>query len=202
MKFQHLIFAILTLGLFSLPAMAQDAKKDQDVTVFESVLATADWANFKYMDELKLAKKGDYDATLKLLKFCGTVDGKAALDHSVTLLELLSGQDVAFASALVIGKNPKLNTVILDRLQLAQGRTTKETLHQPIKDWAPITWDVLHGAAYTPPPTPEQMLMLEQMQMNAGNKPKTKPGAPATPSDKEDSTPASTTKKAQKGNKH
>jgi hypothetical protein len=130
--------------------VAQNNNTDVDVTVFESVLSTAGWANFKYVDQLSQAKQGDYKATLKLLEFSGTVDGIAALDHSVTLLELLlSGGDLPFAAAVNMAK-PKLKSVLLDRLQLAQARTQKVELRKPIAEWAPTTWAVLHGEPFAP----------------------------------------------------
>jgi hypothetical protein len=65
-------------------------------------------------------------------------------------LELIASDgDNPFAGALFLSK-PKLRSVILDRLQLAQGRTKKEALRKPMSEWAPNTWDVLHGKPYAP----------------------------------------------------
>ena len=56
MKFHHLIIAILTLVFSTQAALAQSEIKTVKITVFKSVLETADWANFKYKEELKDVK--------------------------------------------------------------------------------------------------------------------------------------------------
>jgi hypothetical protein len=149
MKVRHyLLIAGLAFGLTGNSVWAQTKEPETDVTVSESVLNTAVWAGFKYQEELVKAKKGDYNATFKLMDFSGTVDGRTALEHSVTLLELIvSGGDEPFALAVQKTK-PKLRTVLLDRLQLAQGRTKKEELRNPMKDWAPKTWAALNGLPF------------------------------------------------------
>ncbi len=150
MKVKYLILAVLAVGFSVQTAISQNNNTSADVEVFESVLSTASWAGFKYEEQLALAKKGDHKATLKLLEFSGTVDGKAALDHSVTLLELIAaGGDLGFSAAVNMSK-PKLKKVLLDRLQLAQGRTKKEALRKPIAEWAPTTWEVLNGRPFAP----------------------------------------------------
>lgn len=160
MKFKHYIIAVLAFCATAQIALAQSTKQPKatevDVTVFEPVLATAKWANFKYEEHLLDAKKGDYKATLKLLEFSGTVDGVEALNHSVTLLELLkSGGDIPFAAAVNMSKTT-LKKVLLDRLQLAQGRTKKLELQKPMAEWAPTTWDVLNGKIFDPKVEPGQ----------------------------------------------
>ena len=148
MKFKYLVLALLAICFASQTSLAQKNNAEVDVTVFESVLSTASWASFKYMDQLANAKQGNTNATLKLLEFSGTVDGKEALDHSVTLLELIwSAGDESFAKAVSLAK-PKLKSVLLERLQLAQGRTKKEALRKPMAEWAPKTWDVLNGKPF------------------------------------------------------
>jgi hypothetical protein len=150
MKGKHLLIAILSLCFFAPTLHAQKGTAAPEITVFESVLSTASWANFKYQDQLGKAKAGDHKAMMQLLEFSGTVDGRAALDHSVTLLELLgAGTDLTFAGALHMEK-PNLKKILLDRLQLAQSRTQKENLRKPIAEWAPNTWEVLHGKPYAP----------------------------------------------------
>lgn len=150
MKGKHLLIAILSLCFFAPALNAQKSSTEPEITVFESVLSTASWAGFKYQEQLGKAKAGDHKAMMQLLEFSGTVDGRAALDHSVTLLELLgTGTDLTFAAALHMEK-PNLKKVLLDRLQLAQSRTQKENLRKPISEWAPNTWDVLHGKPYAP----------------------------------------------------
>lgn len=150
MKLNKLFIPLLIIGLFAYKSNAQTDNAEVDVTVFESVLSTASWANFKYKDQLALAKKGDQKALTALLDFSGTVDGRAALDHSVTLLELIvSTGDNAFSLAVKSSK-AKLKSILLDRLQLAQGRTKKEELRQPMHAWAPMTWAALNNKVYVP----------------------------------------------------
>ncbi len=152
MKLKHFLLAILASCFLLQSINAQTDNQEQDISVFESVLTIAEWAKFPYKDNLLAAKMGDFKATLKLLEFSGTVEGVAELEHSVTLLELLaSGGDVIFAAAVNQAK-PKLKSVLLQRLQLAQGRTLNENLREPIAKWAPITWAVLNGKAFEPPP--------------------------------------------------
>ncbi len=171
MKFKHFIIALLAFSCASQSLFAQAKKKEVDVTVFESVLATAKWANFKYEDQLILAKQGDHKATLKLLEFSGTVDGVEALDHSVTLLELIaSGGDITFAAAVNMTK-PTLKKVLLDRLQLAQGRTKKVALQKPLAEWAPTTWDVLNGKTFDPQVEPGQEKSCMDKMKGAPTKP-------------------------------
>lgn len=156
MQFKHFLLATLAFCFFvqTINAQVEKGSQEQDITVFESVLATAEWANFKYQDQLLAAKMGDYKATLKLLEFSGTVDGVAELEHSVTLLELLaSGSDATFGIAVKIAK-PKLKSVLLQRLQLAQGRTKNENLREPMEKWAPITWAALNGKVFVPTAAP------------------------------------------------
>jgi hypothetical protein len=150
MKVKSILIACFLGGIFSFNLSAQTDQKAAEITVFESVLNTAKWAGFPYQETLNQAKKGDHKATVKLLDFSGTVDGSSALDHSVTLLELLgSGIDNTFAAALHMSK-PKMRSVILDRLKLAQARTQNVALREPISKWAPVTWGVLNGKPYAP----------------------------------------------------
>lgn len=175
MKFKHILLALVAFCCASQTAMAQDNKNEVDVTVFESVLSTAKWANFDYLKLLDAAKKGDHKATLKLLEFSGTVDGVAELDHSVTLLELIaSGGDITFAGAVNMA-SPKLQAVLLQRLQLAQGRTKKLELQKPISEWAPTTWEVLNGRLFDPKVKPGE----EKSCMDKVPQPK-KPLSPVT----------------------
>ena len=148
MKVKYFVVALFAFVFTTQSSSAQATNSEVDVQVFESVLSTATWANFKYIDHLAMAKRGDIKATFELLRFSGTVDGTAALDHSVTLLELIaSAGDQPFGEALNQAK-PKLKSVLLDRLQLAQGRTKKEELRKPLAEWAPATWDVLNGKPF------------------------------------------------------
>lgn len=175
MKVKLILSALLTLGLFIQSNVAQDAKQSSDVTVFPGVLSTAQWAGFKYNDQLQLAKTGDLKAVVSLLEFSGTVDGVDALNHAVTCLELLPvSTDLVFAAAINKSK-PKLKKVLLERLVIAQGRTTNLELRKPLSEWAPLTWDVLNGKPFQPDMKGSEECMASKAsqknnagQMNAG----------------------------------
>lgn len=176
MKVKMILTTLFALGLFIQLNTAQEAKQASDVTVFPSVLSTAQWAGFKYTEQLQLAKTGDLKAVSSLLDFSGTVDGVDALNHAVTCLELLPfSTDLVFAAAVNKAK-PKLKKVLLDRLVLAQGRTTNLELRKPLAEWAPLTWDVLNGKPFQPDMKGSEECMASKAsqkntasQMNAGS---------------------------------
>ena len=189
MRFRHLLLLVLFSGLFVANTSAQTKNNEQDVTVFDSVLKTADWANFKYQEELEKAKRNDMESIYRLLDFSGTVDGKEAIEHSVTLLELMAGRDAHYAGG-ILKTSPKLKAVLLERFALAQGKTQKEELRKPISEWAPLSWGVLHGKEYMPPLTEEQARVLGQLKMEKDNMPKHKPGT--APAENTDAQPSKT----------
>lgn len=118
--------------------------KASEITVSESLLRFSDLMKFKYMDVLKTAEAGDVASIKSLLEFHGTTDGKDALNHAVTCLELIPvAGDENYAYA-VKNVKPKLKTLLLERFALAQGRTQKTGLQKPMKDWAPMTWASLN----------------------------------------------------------
>ncbi len=139
---KKVLFASL-MGLFLTPAVSLFAQSE--VFISKDVLKTAEWASFKYKDVVKKAITGDRDAVQKLFDFSRYVDGVEALDHAVTCLELIPRATDRKIAEGIIHLQPKLKKVILDRAVLAQGRTKKVELQQPMKAWAPITWDVLNG---------------------------------------------------------
>jgi hypothetical protein len=49
------------------------------------------------------------------------------------------------AGSIISSMKPKLKSILLERFTLAQGRTKKEALQKPLKDWAPLTWKALNG---------------------------------------------------------
>ncbi|MFN0035556.1 MAG: hypothetical protein ACKVUS_10840 [Saprospiraceae bacterium] len=139
------LFAAAFFALFSPPMLHAQAGKKADVEVFGAVLKTAEWAGFKYMENVNLAKGGDQKAIKALLEFSGTVDGTEAIQHTTTCLELIPfASDEKVGSTIYIVK-PRLKALLLDRFQLAQGRTKKEVLRKPLQEWAPLTWKALHG---------------------------------------------------------
>jgi hypothetical protein len=198
MKVKYFILALLSICFWQQNAVAQTPNAEADVTVSESVLKTASWANFKYLDQLAMAKRGDVKAALKLMQFSGTVDGVEALDHSVTLLELIvSGGDQVFAEAANQAK-PKLKSVLLDRLQLAQGRTKKVELREPMSAWAPSTWDVLNGKPFVKQISAEALESCLKSHEPGGVV--TKPGQEKTASDVEGAKTAAPAADGTKGN--
>jgi hypothetical protein len=136
---------ILLLLPFLLTGFFAAAQTDQAVTVFPGVLRMAEWAKFPYEKTLAEAKKGDGRSIVKLLDFQGAVDGDDAINHAVTCLELIpvAGDD-KFHDALRL-TNPKVRKAFLDRLLLAQGRTKHEALRVGMSEWAPRSWNALHG---------------------------------------------------------
>ncbi len=125
--------------------LAQQPGTKADIEISSAVLKTAEWAGFKYMENLDLAQSGDQKAIKALFDFSGTVDGKEALEHATTCIELIPLASDEKVGAVISSLKPKLISVLLDRFQLAQGRTEKEALRKPMQEWAPLTWKALHG---------------------------------------------------------
>lgn len=123
---------------------AQEAK-NEEIQVFPSVLKTAEWADFKYMDVLTKAKGGDQKSVRAFLEFSSTVDGTEALQHATTCIELLPSVSDDVTGSIISSMKPKLKNILLERFTLAQGRTKKEALQKPLKEWAPLTWKALNG---------------------------------------------------------
>lgn len=142
------------------------------VEISPKVLKTAEWAKFDYMKNIDMAQRGDYHAMKNLLDFSGTVDGTEALQHATTCLELIPEvSDETFASAVSVLR-PKLKTVMLDRLVLAQGRTKKTDLQKPLQEWAPLTWDALNGKMVVSCMKPSSELSEEEMNEKRAQKEK------------------------------
>ena len=152
------LFFSLSLSILS----GQNKAANTDIFVSQSVLSTAQWAGFKYREQLDLARQGDMRAIEEILNFNGTVDGREGLDHAVTCLELLPyASDLVFAGALNKGK-PALRKLMLERLTLAQGRTKTESLRKPLAEWAPLTWAVLNGQPFEPSDTSTDECMMSR----------------------------------------
>lgn len=118
--------------------------RKHEIEIFQSVLKVADLAKFKYMDAIAGAKAGDVSSMQKLLDFNRVVDGVDALNHAVTCLELIPvAGDHIFGTAVYLC-TPKMKKVLLERLTLAQGRTKKTYLRQPLANWAPSSWSYLN----------------------------------------------------------
>lgn len=127
------------------PMFPDSLMKNYEVETFQGVLKMADLASFAYKDVMAKAKTGDVGSIFQLLDFYRMVEGKDAINHAVTTLEIIPiAGDAAFSSAVAQCK-PKLKKAVLDRLVLAQGRTKKEFLRPSMAEWAPTTWAVLNG---------------------------------------------------------
>lgn len=142
------LLAIVSILFFPAVVNAQTAKKT-DVETYSAVIKTSEWAGFKYMENINLALAGDQMAIKALLEFSGTVDGAESLQHATTCIELIPfASDDKFGS-VISSLKPKLKTVLLERFQLAQGRTKKEELRKPLQEWAPLCWKALNGERVT-----------------------------------------------------
>ncbi len=123
---------------------AQKAKKTE-IEISSDVLKTAEWAKFKYMENVDMAQKGDPKGIKALFEFSGTVDGVESLQHATTCLEIIPFATDEKVGSVISSLKPKLKTVLLERFQLAQGRTKKEELRKPLQEWAPLCWKALNG---------------------------------------------------------
>jgi hypothetical protein len=127
------------------PMFPDSVMRNYDVEVFQNVLKMADLVRFQYKDAVAKSKSGEIASMYKLLDFHRVVDGVDALNHAVTCLELIPlAGDQNFAAAVSICQ-PKLKTLLLERLMLAQARTKKTFLRQSLTNWAPVTWEYLNG---------------------------------------------------------
>jgi|GEM_PF-2744893 len=162
MIMKNWFLAAMFLSLSLSTVSGQNKAANSDIFVSQSVLSTAQWAGFKYREQLDLARQGDMRAVEEILNFNGTVDGREGLDHAVTCLELIPfSSDLVFAGALNKGK-PALRKLMLERLTLAQGRTKTEALRKPLSEWAPLTWAVLNGQPFEPSDTSSDECMMSR----------------------------------------
>jgi hypothetical protein len=156
---KSLFRTLICLCLLS-PVMVQAQEvKNEDIQVFPAVVKTAEWANFKYMDVFNKAKSGDPRSIIQFLEFNSVVDGTEGLQHATTCLEMLPLLIDDLVGSGISGMKPKMKSLLLSRLQLAQGRTKKEALLKPIQEWAPFTWKALNG---------ERVTCTSCMHMNGG----------------------------------
>jgi hypothetical protein len=155
-------------GAASKPAVL--AADSTGVFISQSVLEVSNTLHFKYYDFLKKAKNSDQDALKELLLFHKSIDGTDALNHSVTCLELIPVANDENFALTVRRLNPKLKSILLDRILMAQSRTRRKELQKPMDTWAPMSW-----AALNDKPIPGMCDMTQE-------KPRTKPGQKAAES--------------------
>lgn len=115
------------------------------VAISQEVLNTAEWAKFDYTEKVKKAHSGDVLALKSLFEFNKSLEGKEAVLHGVTCLELIPFLPGDQVGAMIGGLKPKLKPVLLERLQQAQTKTQKENLQKPMSEWAPLVWKALNG---------------------------------------------------------
>lgn len=145
------------LVVFSVCAIApvfnagcQSVSVNPEIEVSNAVLKTAETFDFKYMDVLTKAKTGNIQSIQEFIRFHKYVDDMEAINHGVSCLELISfASDAKFAAACKLS-TVNLRKVLAERLQQAQGKTKKEDLRKPLKDWAPMTWTALNASENTP----------------------------------------------------
>jgi hypothetical protein len=151
------------------------------VAISQEVLLTAEWAKYDYAEKVKKAHAGDVLALKSLFEFNNSVEGKEAILHGVTCLELIPSIPGDQAGAMITGLKPKLKPILLERLQEAQKKTQKEDLKKPITDWAPLVWKALNG---------ERVVCTSCMHLQGDmsmppQKPGQKPSATSTPLNQE-----------------
>ncbi len=165
------ILFTLAFALFSPVFLQAQTEQKKDIEVSSAVLKTAEWAGFKYMENLELAKTGEPKALKAIFDFHGTVDGVESLQHATTCIELIPFATDERVGVVISNLKPKLKKVMLDRFQLALVRTKKEELRKPLQEWAPLTWKALNGEMVVC-----TTCMHESADLNPDNR-KGKPGA-------------------------
>lgn len=138
------ISSLLFCCLLAVSMQAQEGKKS-DIVVSDAMLKTAEWAGFKYMENLDKAQAGNQKAIKALLEFSGTVDGKEALEHATICLELIPMATDEIMGSTISSVKPKLKSALLERFVLAQSNTKNAELQKPLVESAPLTWKALNG---------------------------------------------------------
>ena len=138
------ISSLLFACLLAFCVQAQEGKKS-DIVVSDALLKTADWAGFKYMENLDKAQAGNQKAIKALLEFSGTVDGKEAIEHATICLDLIPSATDEIMGSTISSVKPKLKSALLERFVLAQSHSKQESLQKPLKESAPLTWKALNG---------------------------------------------------------
>lgn len=151
--FKNLLF------IFSVCAIApvfnagcQSVSVNPEIEVSNAVLKTAETFDFKYMDVLAKAKTGNTQSIQEFIRFNKYVDEMEGINHGLSCLELIPfATDTKFAAACKLS-SVNLRKLLAERLQQAQGKTKKEDLRKPLKDWAPLTYAALNTVENTPDP--------------------------------------------------
>lgn len=150
---QKILF-VLTLLVLGAAACQQNQVTTNSnmsgIDVPPSVLKVAKDYQIDYQSILNRALKNDPTGLSDLLDFHRYAENVDGVQHGVVCLEIIPVVgDASFAEACK-RINANRRKVVLDRLLLAQEKTSKADLKQPIQQWAPETW-----AALSPQPAPE-----------------------------------------------
>ncbi len=139
--YKSFISFLAILGLCLLIPMG--CKVEPEISVSDDVLKTAKVMGVDYLPLLEKAKTGDVDAIRTFFEFHRFADGLEGFEHGQTCLELIPfAQDDKVGQACTNFK-PGMKKLILERLVLAQTRTKKEELKQPLINWANATYTAL-----------------------------------------------------------
>jgi hypothetical protein len=141
--YKSFVSFLVILGLCLLTPVG--CKVEPEITVSDDVLKTAKVMGVDYLPLLEKAKTGDVDAIRTFFEFHRFADGLDGFAHGQTCLELIPfAQDDKVAAGCANFK-PGMKKLILERLVLAQTRTNKEELKQPLMSWAHATYTVLYA---------------------------------------------------------
>lgn len=140
-----LLFALFVGPMFNAGCQAPEP----EIVVTPSLLKLAETFDFPYMETLEKAKKGDINAIKEFIRFNRIADGADGLDHAVACLELIPiAGDMAFSQGCK-SVTPNMRAYLAERLSMAQGRTQKTELQLAMKQWAPLTWEILNPGEAT-----------------------------------------------------
>ncbi len=151
---KHITLILILAALINVPQVFAQGKnekteaksaKSMDVTIFDDVLATAEFMKFDYKGTVARSKNGDMSAIVELFNFSRVVDGKEGRNHAVTCLELIPFSDGKAAEAFREIRKDNLKKLVKERLIEAQSNTTKPELKKNMAEWAPHTWAALHN---------------------------------------------------------
>lgn len=140
-------FFVLLVALFVGPMFNAGCQAPEpEIVVTPSLLKLAETFDFNYLETLEKAKKGDINSIKEFIRFNRIADGTDGLDHAVACLELIPlAGDMAFSQGCR-SVTPNMRAYLAERLSMAQGRTKKTELQAAMKQWAPLTWEVLNPA--------------------------------------------------------
>lgn len=167
---KHTLIALILIFLFpnaaTLHAQVEQSTEIGKVTVAPSLLKFANLMGFKYLDILERSKKGEINAIVELMEFHGATDGKDAINHALACLEMMPvATDIRCALSYQNMKDV-LKKLLLERFEIAQGKTEIEALRRPMKEWAPMSWAALNNLPIDCPTCEFSKKMAGEYQKN------------------------------------